>query len=621
MARFRLKQIVGLSIIVLFAINSCSLFVSESEAVEPIFTLVYKTNDQGVRLDYGNFLKQHLARIGINVEIIVLDSILSFTCEYLGELDYDIIYLSLSGGGADPDFTGIYNENGSLNVFGYRTEMDYNETLGTGVNEWYMRQGRLIMPPDSSERVQHYWAWEQYLMDEICPMLPTFAPKAYTAYWSNLEGYDMQEGIKQSWGKMEFSGLHDGQIKNTELVTTDTARGDFNPLFHSYSSSKTISKAILDSLIFYDSDLSVHPHLAESYTFINDTTVEIVCRDGIKWQDDPDGLFLDEYFDVEDVYFTLYSWANLSNDQYGYDWIKKMEIIDEMTMRIYIDGDPKTPENDPFAPALPHLATKIIPEHYLNQTQLIDGVTPDITDASWDTFETNCFGTSLFELDTFTEDVETELTVFNDCWWLDDNIDKTNMDFVNRFGDFTGGLDSWRIRIFPNTQTALLEFEAGRTDLEEITPFSAKRKKYVASSDFDVQNDTMFYLGFFGFNMHTRRPVIGNPNPAPGDPSMSIGLAVRKAISYALDREEINNVVHGGEYTITNHPIYSKMGIWCNPNIIRYNHDLEKAREYMAIAGFDLPYFGSEILGIKLIYSLSGLIILLGILIIVRKKK
>ncbi|MBD3192194.1 MAG: hypothetical protein GF308_16250 [Candidatus Heimdallarchaeota archaeon] len=30
------------------------------------------------------------------------------------------------------------------------------------------------------------------------------------------------------------------------------------------------------------------------------------------------------------------------------------------------------------------------------------------------------------------------------------------------------------------------------------------------------------------------------------------------------------------------------MGVWCNPNIIRYNHDLDKAREYMAKAGFEI---------------------------------
>jgi len=58
-------------------------------------------------------------------------------------------------------------------------------------------------------------------------------------------------------------------------------------------------------------------------------------------------------------------------------------------------------------------------------------------------------------------------------------------------------------------------------------------------------------------------------------------LGTRKAISYAIDREEINQLLHGGEYTLTDHPIYAAMGVWCNPDIIKYNHDLAKALVYM----------------------------------------
>ena len=300
-------------ILSLFVVSSFAVQPAKTDAIDPFFTLVAKTNGGGVRPDYLNFFKQHCARIGINVDVIVQDWP-TFVGELVAYRDFDVCYVALSGGGADPDFTGVYNENGSLNLFGYHTDMDYNATLGTGLNEWYMREGNLIMPPDSTERVQHYWAWEQYLMDEILPCQPVFAPKVYTALWSNLEGYSLLDGIKQSWGKMSFTGTHDGQLDATEIVTTDAAWSDLNPLFQDDQSSSTISTATMDTLIFYDADLSVHPHLAESYTFVNDTTVEIVCREGIMWQDDPDGTFTDEEFDADDVYFTLYAWANVSND-------------------------------------------------------------------------------------------------------------------------------------------------------------------------------------------------------------------------------------------------------------------------------------------------------------------
>ena len=63
-----------------------------------------------------------------------------------------------------------------------------------------------MMPPNSQERIQHYWEWENYLMDKILPMQPTFTPKTYMAHWKNLIGYNYSEGILQSWGKMTWDG-------------------------------------------------------------------------------------------------------------------------------------------------------------------------------------------------------------------------------------------------------------------------------------------------------------------------------------------------------------------------------------------------------------------------------
>ncbi|MCF2144499.1 MAG: hypothetical protein K9W42_12435 [Candidatus Heimdallarchaeota archaeon] len=48
-------------------------------------------------------------------------------------------YISLVGGERDPDFTGLYNKNGSLNFFSYDGGMDWDNSLGTGKNEWYMK--------------------------------------------------------------------------------------------------------------------------------------------------------------------------------------------------------------------------------------------------------------------------------------------------------------------------------------------------------------------------------------------------------------------------------------------------------------------------------------------------
>ncbi len=578
------------TIMALFVASSIAVQPMNTDAVEPVFTLVAKTNGGGVRPDYLNFLKQHVARIGINIDVIVQD-FPTFVNDLLTYRDFDICYVSLVGGGADPDFTGVYDENASLNLFGYNTSMDWDDELGTGINEWYMKEGNLIMPPDSEKRVQHYWDWQQYMMDKILPLMPTFSPRAYFAHWANLNGYNYTDGVIQSWGKMSWTDTHTGQLSADELVTTNAAWSDLNPLFQDDTSSSAISSATMDPLIWYDADLSVWPHLADSYEMINDTHISIHVRDGIEWPDA--GGFTNEGFDIYDVYFTFYAWKHVSNDPHLFSWIKEMKIIDDSTLEIFIDGDPDTPENEPYAPFLPSLWTRILPEHYLNVTQLTDGVTPDILHANWNTFATDCFGTGLFEISAFTEGVETVLKVRDDCWRLDPDLwDDKDLNWEERFGFGPGwdGLDQWRIRIIPDQQTSLLELEAGKVDIDFVGWNPQARDDLDADPDFTIQSDTTYSFGFFGYNMREVRTVIGNRDPCPLDPSLTKGLAVRKAISYAVDRQEINDVIHRGEYAISDTPLYPKMGVWNNPDIIRYNFDLDKARYYMTIAGYDIDY-------------------------------
>ena len=233
-------KLFGIIVLSFFIINTSSLNTIKIEAIDPYFTLVCKYSGGGVRGDYFNLLDQQLNLIGIDLEIIEQE-----WPEFVGELivyhDYDIVYIALTGGGADPDMTGVYNENGSLNLFGYHTDMDYNETLGTGLNEWYMREGLRILPPNSQERINHYWAWEQYLMDEILPCLPTFAPKVYTANWANLNGFNATDGILHSWGKMSWDGTHEEQSSTDEVVISDAPWSDLNPLFQDDTTSSFIS--------------------------------------------------------------------------------------------------------------------------------------------------------------------------------------------------------------------------------------------------------------------------------------------------------------------------------------------------------------------------------------------
>ena len=602
--------------------------IAYDEIIEPFFTLKSIWTSATYEKFYSELYKE-LGKIGINIDVVIKPSAEYFEL-LLGSHNFDLAFRGLSAEIYDPDFTGFYNEEGQANLFGYDSSMDYDANLGTGINEWYIKNGTLIIPPNSVERVQHYWNWEQYMMDEICPMLPMYNSYDHIIYWSNLNGYNHSKGLLQSWGDMSWNSLHLGQDNTDEIVISDASWTNLNPLFQEDISSRIISDAVMDPLIWFDFDMTVWPHLAKSFTYLNDSTIEITTREGIKWGVDSEGNFTNEYFDVKDVYFTLYCWKYLSDNQLYWDWIKSMEIIDKQTMRLYIDGNSSTPEIDPFPQSLERLFVRILPEHYLNQSQLADGFTPNINHTSWSIFEIQPFGTSLFSLKDYTPDTETILEVRPDYWGINKTITADPaLNWSTRFGNFTDIMNQLRIRIIPDIQTAKYQFLNGYLDLFSIISFPELREELSDDMNFKIQSIPNFAMTFMGFNMRENRGPIGSRELCPNDESMTIGLAIRKAICYAIDKEKINNIQYDGERRIIYWPIYEKLGIWCNPNIIKYDYNFTKACELMAKAGYYLPGYspsqtpsisssGSEIISFGII---SIMIICVSILKNKRKKK
>lgn len=581
------RKIASVLVLILIFISPITFLPTKVESKKDyFFTLVAKTNTDGNRPDYLNFLRQYLERIGINLRIINLEWPI-FLNEVLLFHDYDVMFIGLAPLSDDPDMLYVFNDQNAYNTFGYDRTMDWNETLKNGMCQWYLEQGRLIMPSNSEERVKHYWDWEQYLMDKIVPMLPTFTATGYNGYWSNLIGYNTSEGLEKCWGKMSWDGLHPGQNSEEEICLSGSSWLTLNPLFAAEGDSTRIIGATMDPLVYLELDKQCYPHLATDFEMLNDTHVRFHLREGIKWQIDPEGLYPDEYFDARDVYFTYYVWKNLSPHQYLFNFIEDMKIVDPYTFDFYIDGDPSTLENELFAPFLYYLGMNILPEHYLNQTQLIDGVTPNMGHKSWQYFSVNCFGTGLFKFVSYIDGVETNLELFDDCWYLDDSVDKTDMDFENRFGNYSSGLRKLKIREIYYQTSAFAEFLGGKID---ILSFSYENALEIEGNEnFILNSYPSSIFSFYGFNLREDREIVGNREPCSFDnPNISKGLAVRKAIAYAINRVEMNNVIHGGRFGIWDYPIFPNMGIWCNPNIIRYNHDLEMARYYMGIAGYDL---------------------------------
>ena len=140
-----------------------------------------------------------------------------------------------------------------------------------------------------------------------------------------------------------------------------------------------------------------------------------------------------------------------------------------------------------------------------------------------------------------------------------------------------------------------------------------------ADPRFDVQTYITASMSFMFFNL--RRPFIGGADnfvylEEPGKEEYTKASAVRKAINYAVDRDEMNQVIHDGEYLVAHSVLYPFTAFYYFNDIIKYNRDLDAAREWLAAAGYVLPEpTPLPILGIVAALGAAALILLY------RKKK
>jgi len=609
-----------LGIILLTTILCSSLhFSNTTTANDHFFTIVLKARDHQLHQSFALHLGWQLQQIGIAVDTFFLD-FAAYVQEILSFRDYDIIHFSAPLSDRDPDMTNLFGENSSMNIINYDTSLDYNSSLGTGTNQWFLEAGKIITPPNSQERIQHYWDWEQYLMDKITPAVLGFGAYDYLAHWAGLQGYDYTKELLQSWGSLDWQTQHANKTSTTELIVQGFPRTTMNPLLQEGSWEEFYSSLMLDPLVWIDGDKSVWPHLATNWQHLNQTHVRVSLREGVRWQTDPQGLFTNEYFDARDVYFTFFCWKYLSEAKEDFEWLKNMVIIDEYTIDFFIDGNEFTAENDPYPEYLYYLSKGILPEFYLNQTQIIDGVTPDILHPSWAYYANESFGTGLFELESYEAGNETSFVLNNNCWLFNDSVVKDDLDLQNRFGD-TWALTKLRVREFSDFIEAAQEFAWGQIDIFDVSSLEDNRTTFQQDPNIVVLEKISNEMSLFAFNLDDQRGYIGSTAPCPNNPSLTIGLAIRKAINYATNRGEINEFYYNNTYPIIDHPLTPNMGVWLNPDIIRYDFDLTKAKEFMAYAGFDVDKPTTNGFSAIRVGFVFGGILLISLIITRRKKR
>jgi peptide/nickel transport system substrate-binding protein len=305
------------------------------------------------------------------------------------------------------------------------------------------------------------------------------------------------------------------------------------PMLAGDSASHSVSGLIFNGLVKYDTDLSVTGDLAESWDISeNGLVITFRLKKGVKWSDGVE-------FTAEDVMFgyqTIIHEDTPTAYKEDYLQVKKAEVLDRYTFRVTYD--------QPFAPALTSWGSlTILPKH------LLEG--KDVTKSA---LTRNPVGMGPYKLTRWTPGQEVVLDVNRDYF--------EGRPYISRY----------MYRIIPDPATMFLELKAGRIDLMGLTPIQYTKQ---TDTEFFNKNFQKFRYPVFSYThmaFNLKHPFFQDKR-------------VRQAIAYAIDKEEIVDVILFGLGSPATGPYVPNTWPY-NPEVKKYEHNPDKARELLAEAGW-----------------------------------
>ncbi|MDD3375325.1 MAG: ABC transporter substrate-binding protein [Candidatus Omnitrophica bacterium] len=360
------------------------------------------------------------------------------------------------------------------------------------------------------------------------------------------------------------SDKYGGQL----VFTTTSDPRSFNPVVAKENSTSAVIGYLFEGLTKTDgATLEVLPSLAKSWQVSDNGLVwTFYLREDVLWSDGVP-------FSADDVVFTFNELIyndeipTSSRDIFTIDG-KKFEVkrISDHVVQFTLPMR--------FAPFLRSMGTSIMPKHALKSA--VDDKTFSFT---WgiDTPVDQIIGTGPYLLSLYQPGQRVVLKA-NPLYW-GKSSEGERLPFIQRI----------IYLIVQNQDVALLKFLEGETDSCDVRGTDYPLLKPLEKE----KNFTVYDLGatfgsnFIVFNQNPRvNPKTNKPFVDPIKLSWFQNLEFRKAVAHAIDKKRIVQIVMND----LGYPQYSAMnpsaGIFYNPNVLKYDYDLEKAKQILADAGF-----------------------------------
>ena len=320
----------------------------------------------------------------------------------------------------------------------------------------------------------------------------------------------------------------------------------------------------------------VEPGLAESWENSEDGLGwTFRLRRGVHWHDGTPFTAQDVDFTFNRIIYNddirasarpVFTFRFLGEDGSWEEAEMSVEAIDDYTVQFVLPV--------PFAPFLRSMGTAIYPKHLLEQV-VDEGVFAE----TWG-IETNpaeIVGTGPFTIESYTPGERVILARNPDYWLMDED------------GEHLPYLDSIVQIIVPDLEAELESFRSGESDI-----YGVPGKEFATLEPLqDEGNFTIHRRGptfgttFLVFNLNPgTSPETGESYVAPEKLAWFQKTEFRRAVSHAIDRDTIIEEAFDGLGYPQWASISPAAGVFHNPDVRRYAHDVEEANRLLDSLGW-----------------------------------
>ena len=388
---------------------------------------------------------------------------------------------------------------------------------------------------------------------------PESAPRGSIAekLRSNAEEFDYTTG--DYGGTLTFATISEPLTFNLAISKDASSSGVLGYLFEGLTETSWLTD-------------QVEPSLAESWEHSEDgLTWTFYLRRDVRWHDG-------EPFTAHDVEFTFnriiynYDIPASSRPTFHFRFLSEETGNWEespMTVRALDDYTVECVLPLPFATFLRSMGTAIYPRHIL-ESHVDDGTFASTWDINTD--PSDVIGTGPFTIESY---VPGERVVFvrNPDYWLTDD-DGNSLPYLGRVVHV----------IVPELKDELERFLAGEADvhgvlgeeLEELEPLQEEKNFTI------YRRGPAFGTSFVAFNMNPGlNSDTGEPYLPPHKLEWFRSKEFRQAVAYAIDKDGIIEEAQHGEGYAQWSSVSPAAGEFHNPNVRRYEYDLDRANEIL----------------------------------------